>query len=806
MNKSIGSLCPESDSLHYSFWIPAYQRGYRWTPTEVEDLLRDIDDCYTNNKNPDEPIYCLQPLIVKKGTDPDDPEKTRWEVIDGQQRLTTIYLILCALYNAGGDIDNLFDIETERKTKFRRLPEAENDKLTQYYQGDIKDDDTDIFAALKTIVCKQTEQSQTEFKHNQGTYRDFFDRLFEQEQKTGNDTDTDIDRYYILQALHTICDHYYGDQYFDPDGKRAPENRFELVRYLKKAFYFLWHEEKSEQSSEETFARFNSGKISLTNADLIKALLLRRENLLTDEEKKQYENGDADSKHRIENLLDIRRVETISEWDNMEQIMRSDDDRFWYFIADPQNMAKSSYFSRLELIFELEMLGDDDKNFLTDRHNTQYEIYRFFEKLNADKKAGRKTGDGDGKSEIWERVKKDFNTLREWYEEYAEYEDQPLPLYHYIGFLSCLDPNDFKGLKFTDKVDFPEEKSEIYWMDVLSRLLKASETMTKGEFENSVRTLIKDVVSRKINGKKSFRNVLKKDSFNLRECLDHLAYNFNDSDEDTDDKDEVVRDNELIKELLLLANMEELVKSKDQLEAEHKFPFKLWKMTAEDEGRKSEKLTLEHIQPQHPKLTAKNNAKVARDDLKKAYNESHKELMKIATEDIGKEIQNARKEISSEADDIDKMTDDQIRTLWNTEWQAALGKDPVRHPQRIYNLTLLQQRDNTALSNNWFFTKRNYILNTSQEKYFPLSTKHVFLKAYSREQPNKTDDGKSGESGAGGTNPSAGDLSQPRDPEQNKTEVKEYSLRLWEEKDARAYLDALVRLLEGFYESENDNQ
>lgn len=74
----------------YRFYIPAYQRGYRWSEKEVVDLLTDISEFKPREvEDTDEKTwYCLQPIVVKKRTD------EQYEVIDGQQRLTTIYLIL----------------------------------------------------------------------------------------------------------------------------------------------------------------------------------------------------------------------------------------------------------------------------------------------------------------------------------------------------------------------------------------------------------------------------------------------------------------------------------------------------------------------------------------------------------------------------------------------------------------------------------------------------------------------------------------------------------------------------------------
>ena len=68
-----------------TFVVPSYQRGYRWGRDEVTRLL---DDIYENlGKN-----YCLQPVVVARRGD------GSYELIDGQQRLTTLMLLLRAFY------------------------------------------------------------------------------------------------------------------------------------------------------------------------------------------------------------------------------------------------------------------------------------------------------------------------------------------------------------------------------------------------------------------------------------------------------------------------------------------------------------------------------------------------------------------------------------------------------------------------------------------------------------------------------------------------------------------------------------
>ena len=76
------------------FYVPAYQRGYRWSAEQVEQLIDDLIEFKTRKENNSQAFYCLQPLVVKP-VNQDGIESL--EVIDGQQRLTTILIILQVL-------------------------------------------------------------------------------------------------------------------------------------------------------------------------------------------------------------------------------------------------------------------------------------------------------------------------------------------------------------------------------------------------------------------------------------------------------------------------------------------------------------------------------------------------------------------------------------------------------------------------------------------------------------------------------------------------------------------------------------
>ena len=107
--------------LGMNFFIPGYQRGYRWTEQQVNDLLNDINEFEPKNGS----WYCLQPLVVMK-------KDEKWEVIDGQQRLTTIYLILACL-----GVTDKYTIEYETRKGSKGFLENISEKAEDEAKGNI---------------------------------------------------------------------------------------------------------------------------------------------------------------------------------------------------------------------------------------------------------------------------------------------------------------------------------------------------------------------------------------------------------------------------------------------------------------------------------------------------------------------------------------------------------------------------------------------------------------------------------------------------------------------------------------------
>lgn len=149
----------------YRFLIPSYQRGYRWGKDEVLALLDDLYEFLAVSINKNDK-YSLQPVVVKK------LEDGRYEVLDGQQRLTTIYIILAYLKQNDSEI-NLFTLEYETRIDsalfLKNLRLGINDDNPDYYYisqayecindwfEKIQKDETRLRSKMTAIILDQVE-------------------------------------------------------------------------------------------------------------------------------------------------------------------------------------------------------------------------------------------------------------------------------------------------------------------------------------------------------------------------------------------------------------------------------------------------------------------------------------------------------------------------------------------------------------------------------------------------------------------------------------------------------------------------
>ena len=315
-SKSVNEL------LGMKFFIPSYQRGYRWQRVNVLDLLNDLCEFIHNDKA----SYSLQPLVVY-----DSKKEDAYHVVDGQQRLTTISILLGYL-------------------------------------------------GLDSIAI--TYESRKEQQENH----------YVQEYKN-------IDQYHVNMAYLTIKKWFEIDH---PEEKDSFKNL--LTDKLDKRVNFIWY--CTDDDEVATFIRLNKDKISLTNAELIKAMLLKKGNF----------SGDS--------VLMQKNI--AIEWNQIENTFN--DDAFWGFIR-PMDDKRAT---RIDFLFEIvkakNLLSFEPKE---DTGNDQYTTFRYFYQYFKDQKES-------AFQQIWNIVNQIYNVFVHWYNE--------IEVYHYIGFLVIDNPKCISGL------------------------------------------------------------------------------------------------------------------------------------------------------------------------------------------------------------------------------------------------------------------------------------------------------------------------------------------------------------------------
>jgi len=331
--KSIG------DFRGMNFHIPSYQRGYRWTVKEVRDLLDDIDE-FDRTKDGD--FYCLQPLVVKS-----DEVNNKIRVIDGQQRLTTIYLILQYLNN-----QKFFSLKFERDSYIEEIDEVR-------FEDKIIDD-----------ISNEWEKIQNEGKAN-------------------------IEMYHLFHAKVLINNWFHA---------RNCTNQSDYLDKLLEQTKFIWYCVENNEDDNRLFRNLNSGKIELTNAELIKALFLNNV------------GNDIVGREVRQNLI-------AEEFDQIERALREDD--FWYFIAG--NREKPS--SCIDLLFNLMLETSGKSKEYTDK---DFRTFFYFKDIILHKD-GKRLSEVESHNQmllVWSDVMKYYHILEGWYKDSE--------MYNLIGYLRAL--------------------------------------------------------------------------------------------------------------------------------------------------------------------------------------------------------------------------------------------------------------------------------------------------------------------------------------------------------------------------------
>lgn len=346
------------------YYIPSYQRGYRWTTKQVTQLLDDLLEFERKEGKGKGEFYCLQPIVVvplQGGQRPQqwqDGEEPVYEVIDGQQRLTTILLILQYMKDKQPPLNQLYELSYQTR-------EGSSD-------------------FLRNIRSKSEEEAErnSDYWHIYHAYRGIDDWFTNKQQK----------------EIELICQ------------LLISKDELNNVR-------IIWYELGQSEDKIDVFSRLNIGKIPLTNAELIKALFLRRGNF-------------------ADNLASLEQVQIASEWDSIENKLQNSS--FWIFVSG----CNSNYANHIELIFELIAGSKQSKQ-------TSFEYYT--EVLKASKVPV---------SKIWLEVKQVFLRLEEWYDNHE--------LYHYIGYLTST------GSSISEIYQLSLNKSKAQFVQALKEKIKDS--------------------------------------------------------------------------------------------------------------------------------------------------------------------------------------------------------------------------------------------------------------------------------------------------------------------------------------------
>ncbi len=378
------------------FYIPSYQRGYRWTVKQVADLLRDLL-CFANDTKEDNDFYCLQPIIARPITDENKLKELFknvpldvlqkngvWEIIDGQQRLTSIFLLYKYLVAKKG-----WDVET--------LKEEEDGKELYHILYATREDSTVFLENLDLQMINKDEdyKDNIDFYHMANAFK-YIDRWIKNEGKLINI------RYKLGGSLDAVRNSFFSLL----NGMRDTKTGSVQV---------LWYElaEEKEKSSIKEFQKINTGKIRLTDAELVKGLFLLNKNF------------EQSSKFIKQSTLAI-------EWEFIENTLHANN--FWYFLQRKGTDMPNRIDLLFSLIYKKHILGVLDEEEWNDKLKEvdrdiqdprKSIIFRYY----YDKFEGKQGEELQQEvADAWKEVMTLFRTLDDWFCTPATY--------NYIGLLS----------------------------------------------------------------------------------------------------------------------------------------------------------------------------------------------------------------------------------------------------------------------------------------------------------------------------------------------------------------------------------
>lgn len=290
-------------SKYKKFNVPSLQRTYRWGEKEITLLLNDLYEFYNTNKDSTNDFYPLQPLILKKSNQNDDT----WNVLDGQQRLTTIKLI-ASFFEMDKDYCLDISYDTREKTK------------------------------------------------------DFLDNI---SNKKEEDVGKSMELYYIFHAYEVI------KAWFQKNKKEKDTEKIDAIRnvlFEKERTRFVVQEMNIDDDEAKTFQNINQGRIPLSCSELIKALFLGHifESHKNDNNCRFAYSSDGYGLfipiNPIKERQSLTRLQNIiaKEWDDIETVLMHDE--FYSFVCPEKDRS----INRMDFLFEVVCGNEKYKKYKTD--------------------------------------------------------------------------------------------------------------------------------------------------------------------------------------------------------------------------------------------------------------------------------------------------------------------------------------------------------------------------------------------------------------------------------------------------------
>lgn len=662
------------------FLIPDYQRGYRWTRTQAKQMLDDFHEFIQADESDSkvkDGYYCLQPVVVKPRTWTDSEEKEieGYEVIDGQQRLTTLYLLLTALFCK--DSRNKDDVAEFEMFSISYQTRSDSKEFLENIGEDDKRDE-------KAYEC-------IDFYHINQVFETFKTEL-DAYNKVGYDRSLIK---LILGEDFIIPDDEDEDYEYDDEGESNKDNRkIDRARNVRIIWYEIGSDEKA--TAEDIFTRLNIGKIPLTNAELIKASFLKESNFgkvtaVKEKEQKAQQLGIALQQNKI-----------AEEWNEIEHKLQQED--FWYFLG-ASDFGKE-YETRIEFIFDLMA------NWNKDAEN--YHTFNDFQ--NRLSQAGKKKA----AENVWKTVKDYFRELEYWYNDRK--------LYHLIGFLIDCGELISSLMKLRFKTETNEEGEE------LTIRLKKDEFIEV--IEDEVRKKMSDVTdleSISYPDSKITKILL---LFNVLSVIESeradIKFPFDKYKKESWDKEHIASQTDKDKSEVPNDNSDRIAWIDDML-----YYFTgIREKDAKDEDGKAltdERLKSEWVVNKVNDYIKSESQSISRikDDIKK---EKRKTEMALCSKLLRTKEQSMLTSKQRSASGQKEEYDNTLKNLFK-ETRVYFDEDRISDEDKdhIGNMALLNASINRSYGNAYFAIKRMHIKDKDSEGIFiPLTTKNVFMKYYSK--------------------------------------------------------------------------